>query len=146
LPSLTIGSIDWSVDVSGTGPPVDAVERIGQQPWLLYLVGIVLLLDVTLLISRRGRIRRATTSGAGTVRCAPTPSHLSCVQTRVARPTDFSTQTGCGLAGWRSCSRVDLAAQAQTPVADDHACRPNSRREHHVTRGSRGRRMPGGRR
>jgi hypothetical protein len=58
LPSLTLGDTEWRVDVSGTGPPVNAVDTTSQQPVLLVVVGILLLLDIAILVVRFAMRRR----------------------------------------------------------------------------------------
>lgn len=58
LPSLTFGDTEWRIDVSGTGPPVNAADLTSQRPVLLFVVVIVLLADLAILIARFAVRRR----------------------------------------------------------------------------------------
>jgi hypothetical protein len=58
VPALTIGEVQWLVEVSGIGTPVIATDVTSHQPIGLYVVGVVLLLDAVVLLWRFARRRR----------------------------------------------------------------------------------------
>lgn len=57
VPAPSLGTIEWTVTVSGAGPTVTATETTRQRPLLLMVLAMVLVVDVSALTIRR-RVRR----------------------------------------------------------------------------------------
>jgi hypothetical protein len=59
VPALTFGDVGWSATASGQGPAVTASDSTSSRPVLLYVVGAILLVDLTILLWRVvARVRR----------------------------------------------------------------------------------------
>jgi len=52
LPSLTLGDAEWRVTASGVGPSITATDTTNQSAWLLWMLGIVFVIDLTILAAR----------------------------------------------------------------------------------------------
>ena len=52
LPSLTLGDAEWRVTASGVGPSITATDTTSQSAWLLWALGIVFVIDLTILAAR----------------------------------------------------------------------------------------------
>jgi hypothetical protein len=52
VPSLTFGDVTWSATASGQGPAVTVSDTTTSTPWLLIVLGIVLLVDLLVLAAR----------------------------------------------------------------------------------------------
>lgn len=51
-PALTFGEVQWQVTASGAGPSVTATDTTRAVPWLLWLLGAILVIDLLILLVR----------------------------------------------------------------------------------------------
>lgn len=52
MPSVTFGEIEWRATASGAGAPTDATDTTQNTPMLMWVLGVVLLIDIVLLLAR----------------------------------------------------------------------------------------------
>jgi hypothetical protein len=52
VPTPSWGSTEWRLEVTGAGPPISATTDTSNTPWLLWVLGIVLVVDVVILVTR----------------------------------------------------------------------------------------------
>lgn len=54
IPALTFGDVEWQVTATSSGPSVTATDTTESIPWLLWLFGVILVVDLLLLLVRFG--------------------------------------------------------------------------------------------
>jgi hypothetical protein len=52
VPAPSWGDVRWEVSVTGAGPTLGASTTTSNMPWLLWVLGIVLVVDVVVLVTR----------------------------------------------------------------------------------------------
>lgn len=52
VPALTFGDVEWSATVSGQGPAATATDSTSSRPLLLYVLGMILVIDLMILLWR----------------------------------------------------------------------------------------------
>lgn len=63
VPALTFGDVEWTATASGQGPAVTATDSTSSRPVLLYVLGTILVIDLTILLWRL--VARARRRGEG---------------------------------------------------------------------------------